>query len=393
MSESLYIHVPFCLKKCRYCDFYSETDQDKIEAYVNALAKEIQIRADAAGDLPLRSTVETVYFGGGTPSLLPLSSLEIILDTLHRNYSISEKAEITLEANPGTLDGQYLKGIKGMGVNRLSIGVQSFSPQKLSLLGRIHTGEQAGKIVQHARAAGFENIGLDLIFGLPGESQSAWKKDIDKALGFEPEHLSCYMLTLEPGTPLYNQFEKGSFLPMAPERQVDMFSFTSDYLEVAGYDHYEISNFAHGKSNRSRHNSGYWQMVPYAGFGPSAHSLAYDQSGSNEPVRSWNMANLSGYIKCLEADQLPVEDKESITVNQQLLEMVMVRLRTVEGIELKMFNALFETSFTQLYTDLIETLACESLGGISGDGKRFALTRAGWARLDSIVEEFAEKLL
>ena len=362
-------------------------------AYVNALAKEIHIRADATGDVNLQSTVETVYFGGGTPSLLPLVALETILNALHQYYLISAKPEITLEANPGTLDGQYLKGIKGLGVNRLSIGAQSFTPQKLSLLGRIHTDEQTRNAVDNARAAGFENIGLDLIFGLPGESQSAWKKDMDKALGFEPEHLSCYMLTLEPGTPLYGQFEKGSFLPMAQDRKVDMFSFTSDYLEVAGYDHYEISSFAHGKSRRSHHNSGYWQMVPYAGFGPSAHSLAYNQSGSNEPVRSWNMANLSGYIKCLEADQLPVEDKESITIPQQLLEMVMVRLRTVEGINLNMFNALSETSFTQLYADLIETLGCESLGGISRNGNRFALARAGWARLDSIVEEFAEKLL
>ncbi len=390
------------MKKCRYCDFYSETDRGLIPDYTKALVKEIHLRAKAdltkaAGsrDADRHNTVGTIYFGGGTPSLLPLNALETILNTLHQYYLISEKTEITLEANPGTLDRAYLKGIKGLGINRLSIGTQSFNSKNLSLLGRIHTGEQAGNAVRDARAAGFDNIGLDLIFGLPGESQNAWLKDMDKALEFKPEHLSCYMLTLEPGTPLYGQYEKGRFSPMAQDSQVDMFSFTSDYLTCAGYDHYEISNFAKGKSNRSRHNSGYWQMTPYTGFGPSAHSLAYNLPGGNgkSPLRSWNLANLNRYIACLEGDQLPVEGKESLTIPQQLLEMVMVRLRTAEGIDIKAFNALSKKPFTLLYTDLIKGLTDENLGRITGNEKRFMLTRAGWARLDSIVEEFAERLL
>ncbi|MCG8634912.1 MAG: radical SAM family heme chaperone HemW [Desulfobacterales bacterium] len=384
MSEHLYIHVPFCLKKCRYCDFYSETDQNRIPAYVSALVKEIQWY----GGKKQQDIVNTVYFGGGTPSLLPTDALEKIFNTLHRCYSIPETAEITLEANPGTLDKAYLENIRAMGINRLSIGVQSFNSGNLSLLGRVHTGAQAADAVKFARAAGFDNIGLDLIFGLPGQSRRQWREEMDIALGSRPEHLSCYMLTLEPGTPLYSRYEAGRFLPMAQETQVDYFSFTSDYLSGAGYTHYEISNFASGTPKRSRHNSMYWQMRPYSGFGPSAHSY---QCNGDMPKRSWNLADLGRYIDCLESGQLPVEDEEYITISRQLLEMVMVGLRTVEGIDLKLFDTLSEKPFTEVFAELINTLVDEGLGRHAGN--RFSLTRAGWARLDSIVEEFAEKLI
>ncbi|MEH0022692.1 MAG: radical SAM family heme chaperone HemW [Desulfobacter sp.] len=403
MSDHIYIHVPFCLKKCGYCDFYSGTDLALIPDFTAALSQEIRLRAPARekhimGGRPDRSRsshVKTVYFGGGTPSLLPLDALKAILDELDAYYVFSETAEFTIEVNPGCLDKNYLRGLKNMGFNRLSIGVQSFFSEKLSFLGRGHNRGDAANTVECARTAGFDNIGLDLIYGLPGESRQAWQKDLDTALTFAPEHLSCYMLTLEPGTPLDKKYQQGGFSPMSASGQVDLFSFTSGYLSRAGYEHYEISNFAKGAEFRSRHNSGYWEMAPYTGFGPSAHSLAFkkDDQGKSVPVRSWNLTDLSRYIHCLSEGGLPVDDSENISESQQLLEMAMVGLRTTQGVDINAFDTLSQKKFTDLYKDLLQTLVSDGLGQFSEGKRQFLLTRAGWARLDNIVEKFADPLL
>ncbi|MCG8616821.1 MAG: radical SAM family heme chaperone HemW [Desulfobacterales bacterium] len=393
MSELLYIHVPFCLKKCRYCDFYSETGVGNIPGFVSALNKEIERRAAATHDGGAgQPQARTVYFGGGTPSLLPLKSIEGILETILNNYPLVTQPEITLEANPGTLDLAYLKGLKALGVNRLSMGIQSFRPEKLSALGRIHTSEEAEKAIDYARAAGFDNIGLDLIFGLPDESYADWLQDLTKATSFAPEHLSCYMLTLEPGTALFEAYEAGGFRPMSPDRQVDLFSLTSGYLTDAGFDHYEISNFAGAKSLRSRHNSGYWQMFSYDGFGPSAHSLRFKDGCKNTPERFWNLSDLKVYMTRLKEGHLPAADHERISPEQQLLEMLMIRLRTIEGVDIRAFNRISKVPFSDLFSSLIDALAREGFGRVTADGEAFALTRAGWARLDSIVEVFAGSL-
>jgi len=393
LSKLLYIHVPFCIKKCRYCDFYSETLLREIPAFVTALLTEIELRSQrlCAGKDAL-PPARTIYFGGGTPSLLPLDALDTILATIRKYYPLVNQPEITLEANPGTVDLAYLKGLRGLGVNRLSMGIQSFRDEKLVVLGRLHTAEDAVKAIENARKAGFDNIGLDLIFGLPGESYAAWQKDLARVTAFTPEHLSCYMLTLEPETDLFREYKSGGFRPMSPDLQVDLFSLTSGYLGDAGFDHYEVSNYARSGQLRSRHNSGYWQMLPYEGFGPSAHTLALKDGKDVSPERFWNISDLKTYISRLEEGRLPVAEHEQISPPQQLLEMLMIRLRTVEGIDIQAFDRISEVPFTKLYASLIDALTREGFGRMSEDGRRFALTRAGWARLDSIVEVFAESL-
>ncbi|MDD9301036.1 MAG: radical SAM family heme chaperone HemW [Desulfobacter sp.] len=401
MFEHLYIHVPFCIKKCRYCDFYSQTNLSWIPAYVSALCREISLGAAAVLNetavpnlVDPGSLVKTIYFGGGTPSVLPLGALETILKTLYRCHRIDPHAEITLEANPGTLDPDYLKGLKSLGINRLSLGVQSFDNKKLGLLGRIHIAAQSVNAIEAARAAGFDNLGLDMIFGVPKESNSFWKREMDTALGFCPEHLSCYMLTLEKDTPLYIWYEKGRFIPMAPDARADLFAFTDVYLENHGFSHYEISNFAGKKKNRSQHNSSYWDMVPYKGFGPSAHSYAVlPGSGKNlRHQRSWNCSDLNAYVDCLAQDRLPVDDYEILGVEEQMLERIMVGLRTDKGVDIKGFNGLSGSSFQTMFKDLVEQLESQRMGKYTGQTDRFGLTRAGWACLDSIVEAFARKI-
>ena len=393
MSEHLYLHIPFCLKKCGYCDFYSLENQDRLPEFVGALKQEIRL-VSPSDSLP-GTQVKTLYFGGGTPSLLPLDSLEDILDTLGDAYGIAEDAEITLEANPGTVDLDYFRGLHRLGINRLSLGIQSLRKDKLTVLGRIHTLDQGRTAIEQARKAGFDNIGLDMIYGLPQETARDWRQEMAALLDYAPEHLSCYMLTLEKGTPLHRDFRSGRFTPMGAEDQVSLFSQTSAFLEEAGYRHYEISNFARGDRRMSRHNSAYWQMRPYTGFGPSAHSfrILQEEDGRTVPLRSWNAADLDRYLVLLAENRLPVAEEERLTAAQQMAELVMVGLRTRQGIPLALFDRLSELPFVRRFSGLMEDLAGQGLGALAGNGSHYALTSKGWARLDSIVEAFAGRIL
>jgi len=392
LSEHLYIHIPFCVRKCGYCDFYSTDTLEVVPEFASALKQEIRIRA--ALETPCAGfPVTTLYFGGGTPSLVSLKDLAAILDVLKDVYPISPCAEITLEVNPGTVDFDYFAGLRRLGVNRLSLGIQSFNPEKLKFLGRIHTVDQGKSAIAQARDAGFDNIGLDLIYGGPGETTRDLRLELETALAFQPEHLSCYMLTLEPGTPLYAQGLAGAFTPMASSAKADLFSVTSATLGRAGFSHYEISNFARGAHWVSRHNRAYWQMTPYTGFGPSAHSLEKDSEGNRRPVRAWNVSNLALYMSSLDQGQLPVAEQESLSPAQQMAEAVMVGLRTREGIDLARFNRLSEEPFLHRFSDLIHGLGAGDLGHVSDCGRYFALTLDGWNRLDNIVESFAEQIL
>lgn len=408
MSDTLsvYIHVPFCLKKCSYCNFYSTQALSFLPAYVESLQQEIQIRtgqsprSGLAGRDPQK--IKTIYFGGGTPSLLPLEDVEKILKTLHTGYQVAKDAEITIEVNPGTVDQGYLSGLKSLGVNRLSIGVQSFDIDKIRVLGRIHTIEASIEAIEAAQSAGFDNIGLDLIYGTPGETLAIWTQDLKMALGFKVAHLSCYMLTLEPGTPLHAQYERGLFQAPGSRILTDFFMATSTFLEQHGYDHYEISNFAKGRQNRSRHNCAYWQMTPYDGFGPGAHSFdSFAEKGQGtrdfcrlSPVRSWNLADVNAYIQALSLGKLPVHEKEVLSLQQQMLERVMLGLRTGDGIDITEFEKMLGQDFLTTFDRLLDRLERQGLGTVViGPGKRFLLTLSGRARLDSIVEAFADKIL
>jgi len=412
-TVSVYIHVPFCLKKCSYCDFYSTNALSVLPAYVSSLQREIEARTPLS-DLPgpAQKKAGTIYFGGGTPSLLPIKEVEKILGTIYARYQVYQNAEITVEVNPGTVDEPYLAGLKSLGVNRLSIGVQSFDAHKINLLGRIHTIEQSIEAIGAAKSAGFENIGLDLIYGTPGETLEEWIQDLKMALEFKVAHLSCYMLTLESGTPLQAQYKKGLFQLPGPEMLTKFFMATSTFLEQHGYEHYEISNFARGRENRSRHNSNYWQMIPYDGFGPSAHSFDLltdkdkdaqnkDAQGRNimgssplSPVRSWNIADVNAYIEFFSGGEV-VREQEKLSLPQQMLERVMLGLRTSDGFDISEFEQMMGPNFLKEINPLLALLEAQELGrvALTGPGKRFVLTLSGRARLDNIVEAFADRIL
>lgn len=398
MSEHLYIHVPFCIKKCRYCDFYSKTDLSLIPDYVTALVREIRLRSRRSVLYP-KGSAATVYFGGGTPSLLGPRHLEAILKALDNAFGLCRQTEITFEANPGTLDaihlkGVQLKGFQGMGVNRVSLGMQSFDPAQLSLLGRIHSAEDAVHAVEKVRAAGIENISLDLIYGLPGQTGDHLIRELDAALDLMPAHLSCYMLTLEPGTALHAMYERGKFFSMAQPDQVDLFRTVAEYLSVRGWDHYEVSNFAEHTSLRSRHNSAYWQMVPYHGFGPAAHSYAVNSGtdGSAAYKRFWNVPDLNGYIRALNSGNLPGSGSEILTLEQRQMEYVMVGLRTAMGLDIRTGQNLWQNRFLTVFQRLMEHLENNGLARFQDSGKRFVLTLEGWMRLDSIIASFVERI-
>jgi oxygen-independent coproporphyrinogen-3 oxidase len=315
--------------------------------------------------------------------LLDIKQIDRIFQTLNTRFRVSPDAEITVEINPGTVAGDYLAGLKGTGVNRISIGVQSFDDAKLAFLNRIHTADEALKTIDHAETAGFENISLDLIYGVPGETRAAWIKDLKKALDRQPSHISAYMLTLEPGTPLADQVKQGYFIPLGNDMMSLLFKMTSQYLTQNGFEHYEISNFSRGRANRSRHNSKYWDLMPYLGFGPGAHS--YDGA-----VRAWNHRSIAGYITDLSSGRLPVEDQETLTFEQKTAEFIMLRLRTLEGLDLGEFQERFQLSFTKKFEAILSRILGEDLGSI--ENGRFFLNLEGRTFLNGIVEAFSAEI-
>jgi len=366
----IYIHIPFCVQKCPYCDFYSTTDLSQMQALTAALALEIRMR----GSRELRA--DTLYIGGGTPSILDVDHITILLDSARRWFDILPDTEITLEVNPGTVDLEDLKAYRTAGVNRLSIGVQSFEDQHLQFLGRIHTADQAVRTITRSREAGFDNIGLDLIYGIPGQTKASWTADLAHALAFEPEHLSCYMLTFEPGTPMDRRRTAGQIMPLDDSAAGELFDTTQKVLAAGGYGWYEVSNYARSRRYRSRHNQKYWSFTPYVGIGPSAHSLTGN-------CRSWNYSSLEQYIRKLNAGVLPIESEEALTEEQQMIESVYLGLRQDGGIDLAAFNERHHHDFRDLFEDTIDRLQKEACLKISPT--RCSLTPKGMRFLDSIV--------
>ncbi|MBF0113202.1 MAG: radical SAM family heme chaperone HemW [Desulfamplus sp.] len=392
----IYIHIPFCIKKCPYCDFYSISELSLKEPFILALLKEIELRSDT--DL----VVDTIYFGGGTPSLLTSEELEKILSAVAKNFKlassksladkVSENLQITFEVNPGSLnpnkikDGSlsrynYLKEIKKIGVNRLSIGVQSFDNNKLNFLNRIHSSDDAQKTILSARDAGFDDIGFDLIYGLPDERQNLWLNDLNSAIEYSPEHLSCYMLSYEPETPMFRAYKRGDITPLDDESVASLFRLTSKYLTSNSFCHYEVSNFASSYEHQSKHNKKYWQMVKYLGFGPSAHSY----NGQSE--RFWNIKSVEKYILMVNQGRLPIAEKEILTDNQRLIEYTMVGLRTEKGVELKYFKGLKGLNSV---IDEIKQRAWGEEEECPTDGDRLRLTPDGWLFLDTITRWFVD---
>ncbi len=365
------------MKKCRYCDFYSTSDLALKGAFVSALVREMRLRS--LGD----HVIDTIYFGGGTPSVLTAGEMEIILSAIQDLGRIAAGAEVTMEVNPGTVDDAYLADMHALGVNRLNMGIQSFQDEKLKFLGRIHSAADAVDALTGARRAGFENIGLDLMFGVPNETADSWYRDMDIAFSFLPEHLSCYMLTYEPDTPLYNGFKTGRVIPLGEQEVADLFIATSDWAGGRGYDHYEVSNFARTPTHRSRHNGKYWFGVPYKGLGPAAHS--FDGVG-----RSWNYRDVSRYIHVLDSGRLPVMEQERLTREQVLMEKVMLGLRTFDGMDIRAFEKVSGQAFKKQFKTVLDGLKAREWGDCCGG--RFALNPAGMVYLDTVVEWFVEEI-
>ena len=315
----LYIHIPFCKSKCDYCDFYSVTTSTSIPDFIDALIEEMRMYRE------LFKSFDTVYFGGGTPSILPLIQIERILNAFRMNVNLLPDTEITMEANPGDLDLGYLTSLRNLGVNRLNIGVQSFNKGILKFLGRRHSVRQAVSAIEDARKAGFSNLGLDLIYGVPGQDKALWLETLNQAVDFEPEHLSCYQLTVEPHTPLGKRYAQRKFSLPSEDLQYEFFMMTSEALEGAGYVHYEVSNFCRGMAFASRHNQKYWDHTPYLGLGPAAHSFLNNQ-------RWWNHRSVDRYHSAIERGEKPVEEAEILSLEQLQLEAFYLGLRTKKGI-------------------------------------------------------------
>jgi len=360
----LYVHVPFCRAKCAYCGFFSKPmDMALLEDFVLALCREIRFYAKSHP----QAEIETLYFGGGTPSLLPSWALSRIMKELHKAFRFAPGLEFTFEANPDSaLDGAYLRQLLGYGVSRLSIGVQSLDDEMLFLLGRPHDAATARAAYFAARQAGFANIGLDFLWGLPGQRLSQWLATLTAAVRLAPEHLSCYGLTLEPGTPLAARIESGE-LPQPPEaEQAEMFVRGAEFLEAEGYLHYEISNFAR-MGFVSRHNSGYWEGRDYLGLGPSAVSTM-------DGRRFENPRDIGRYVALSMKGRFGGDAKE-LSPDELVREMVMLSLRTTKGLDLAAYRARAGRDFLKDNAGLVQALRQNELVRISAGHLR--LTKNG----------------
>ena len=340
-TVSLYVHIPFCHTRCHYCDFNTYAGMLPLrEPYVRALLTEIGMAGALTklpGGKPRRS--RTIFFGGGTPSLLNVSQVSRILDACYSNFAIDENAEITLEANPGTLSRDQLVGLRAAGVNRLSMGAQSFDAELLKTLGRIHSPKDITQAVRDAQAAGFTSINVDFMFGLPGQTMRHWRETIDRALDLHIEHLSLYSLIIEEGTPFYTWTHEGRITPGDEDLCADMYEYADERLRAAGYINYEISNWSL-PGFQSRHNLTYWHNLPYIGMGAGAYS-------SFGGRRFSNVRDPATYIRMLKAQQRPEVESETVDKAQAMSETAFLALRTAQGLHLPTFEQRFALPFTQ----------------------------------------------
>jgi len=366
----LYIHIPFCLSKCHYCDFYSSTSISAIPDFLKALFKEMGMYRNRF------DVFDTLYIGGGTPSLLSPKQLKDILKGVQQNLDFTSDPEITIETNPADLDRSFLESMREMGINRINIGVQSFDEKVLGFLGRRHSVKRALSAIEASRKAGFQNVGLDLIYGVPEQDMNSWVDTLKQAVAFSPEHLSCYQLTLGTKTPLGIRYQAGEFLVPGEELQFEFFIKTSEFLEDAGYLHYEVSNFSRGTKYASRHNQKYWDHSPYLGLGPSAHSFQPNR-------RWWNHRSLDQYLAAINAGNLPAEETEILTMEQLRLEALYLALRTKKGVSLYDFKNRYQYDLFAEKKEMIDKLREEGLISIQ-DGRLYP-TQTGLAVADSLA--------
>lgn len=317
----IYLHIPFCRQACTYCNFHFATSLRHKDALVEALCTEMALQKRFLNN----ETVDTVYFGGGTPSLLSIADINTLMQHLHAHFTISPNAETTLEANPDDINMGILKSWREAGINRLSIGIQSFFEEELRWMNRAHNATQAHRCIEDTLTAGFSNFSIDLIYGSPLLTDDMWKQNVDTAVQYGVPHLSCYALTVEEKTPLHKHITQKKAPNVEGDKQAQQFQSLMHWLAGAHYEHYEVSNFAK-PGFRSQHNSSYWQGIPYLGLGPSAHSY-------NGASRQWNIASNQQYMQSINSGVLPAET-ETLTPTQKLNEYIMISLRTKEGLDL-----------------------------------------------------------
>ena len=370
-KAGIYLHIPFCKTKCIYCDFYSVTKrEDSIDRFIDCLLTEIKLNKTKLSDY----TFDTIFFGGGTPSVLSANQIEKILTTLNKCYNLDKKIEITLECNPGEIDYNKLKNLKKLGINRLSIGFQSFNENLLKFLGRLHNVEQSISTFNAARKAGFDNINIDLIYDIPKQKIKDWKNDLFLGTSLEPEHISAYSLTVEQNTVL-NSMVKNKIISM-PSEKIDkkMFLNTIEYLENKNYIHYEISNFSKHKKN-CKHNLHYWRLEPYLAFGPGAH-------GFDGYKRWWNKKSLNHYLIQLEENKLPIESEEILSKKDSFNETIMNGLRLMEGAKINKLNEYLDDNienYIKPYT--------KKWPYIDNDGTNLSLNKKGLLFTDEIIAD------
>ncbi|MBQ4525822.1 MAG: radical SAM family heme chaperone HemW [Bacteroidaceae bacterium] len=372
--SGIYIHIPFCQRRCAYCDFFSSTDSGQQETYVTALCRELEMRKSY---IAAPSPVRTIYLGGGTPSQLTLPQLERLFLYIYKVYDIAPDAEVTLEANPDDLTEAYVSGLKAMlPVNRISMGVQTFDDQLLRLLGRRHTARQAIEAVSRCRTHGFHNLSIDLIYGLPGQELTAWEWELEQAVALRVPHLSAYHLTYEEGTPLWRMRQQGIVSEVDEEVSAAMYTLLVGKLTAAGYQHYEISNFCLPDMH-SRHNSSYWQGIPYLGCGAAAHS--YDGHS-----RQWNIASIPQYIQGI-SEGTPLIEREELDLHTRYNDYLVTTLRTRWGASLNHVN----TEFGKELHTYLQRMARPHLqrGHLEIQGDTLRLTEAGIFLSDGIISD------
>ena len=361
----IYIHIPFCKQACHYCNFHFVTSLRQKDELVRALSREIALRKDyLAGE-----TVETIYFGGGTPSLLTIAEFRLLLEKIKQSFTVATDAEISIETNPDDISEEILIGWKDAGINRLSIGVQSFYDEDLKWMNRAHSSSQAVRSLQLA-VAYFDNITADLIYGTPQMTNEKWEKNVETVLSMNIPHLSCYALTVEPKTPLDKMIREHKSENINPDKQSEQFLLLMQWVEEAGYEHYEISNFAK-PGWRSRHNSSYWKGKKYLGIGPSAHSF-------NGSERQWNISNNKLYIDAIDKSEIPFE-KEKLTPVNKRNEYIMTSLRTMEGLNLEQLDEEERTKLLSAANRFLES------GLMKREGNSLILTREGKLLADGIA--------
>lgn len=371
---SLYIHIPFCERKCVYCDFYSVESLHHTSEFLEALRAEIALAGTGAPD----EEIGTVYFGGGTPSLLTPSQLESVLRALHATFRISPHAEVTLETNPGTVTRDRIREFRRLGVNRLSIGIQSFFEDELKFLGRIHSVDEAVECVRSAQAVGFDNVSIDLIYSLPGQRRERWEENLGQAAALSPAHVSAYSLIVEEGTPLARMVASGQVRTSSTDDEAELYACTMDFMDRSGFEHYEVSNYA-SPGYRSRHNMAYWSHENYLGFGPSAHSF---RRSAGHCSRWANVSNISSYLERLRNHELPIVFEEKVQGDQLVNERIFLGLRST-GLGLGRLRSEFGIDIAILRAPILHGLLEEGLALIRDEV--LCLTSRGFLLCDEIA--------